>query len=113
MYNSTMIKCKTLWKIIEEAGGLKSAVFGYLMSWPPHPINGFMLTDRIYEKKTVYPEFRQKAVSRITDKPFHYQRTNSGYLLYSLGPNQRDDRRKTVRSQPPGDDIAVRMNLKK
>jgi len=56
---------------------------------------------------------RDLALDLFTDKPFLYQRTNSGYLLYSPGPNQRDDRGQTVRSQPPGDDIAVRMNLKK
>ena len=47
-----------------------------------------------------------------TDKPFLYNRTNVGYLLYSTGANQKDDGGQTFDSKPPGDDIVVRMSLK-
>ncbi len=47
-----------------------------------------------------------------TEKPFLYKRTNVGYLLYSVGANQKDDGGQTFDSKPPGDDIVVRMSLK-
>lgn len=48
-----------------------------------------------------------------TEKPFLYKRTNEGYLLYSVGANQKDDGGQTSNSKPPGDDIVVRMSLEK
>jgi hypothetical protein len=38
-----------------------------------------------------------------------YKPTADGYLLYSVGPNGRDDGGRTQDDQPPGDDIVVRM----
>ena len=39
------------------------------------------------------------------DAPFHYQRTESGYQLYSVGNNMTDDGGRTKDSIPEGDDM--------
>ena len=40
--NSRMVKCKRIWDIFNEQG-LKVGVFGSLITWPPHRVNGFMI----------------------------------------------------------------------
>jgi hypothetical protein len=49
----------------------------------------------------------------FTDKPLVYRPTETGYLLYSLGPNGKDDGGHGPDVDPKGDDIAVRMPLPK
>ena len=39
------------------------------------------------------------------DEPFRYERTESGYRLYSVGDNMTDDGGLTYDSEPRGDDI--------
>lgn len=41
------------------------------------------------------------------DEPFHYERTATGYRLYSVGDNMIDDGGRTYSSEPYGDDILV------
>jgi hypothetical protein len=44
----------------------------------------------------------------FTDQPLHYQRNDTGYLLYSVGPNGTDDAGLSRDpKQPKADDIAV------
>ena len=40
--SSRAVRCKRLWNIFEEAG-YTSGVYGHLITWPPDPINGFMV----------------------------------------------------------------------
>jgi len=47
----------------------------------------------------------------FTGKPLIYRRSEHGYLLYSFGPNGRDDQGRWFDDDPPGDDPSVRMPL--
>jgi hypothetical protein len=49
----------------------------------------------------------------FTGKALIYRPTESGYLLYSVGVNGRDDQGQTYDDDPPGDDLCVRMPLPK
>jgi hypothetical protein len=40
--NSGSLKCKRIWDIA-EAHGLRIGIFGTLVTWPPRPVNGFMI----------------------------------------------------------------------
>jgi hypothetical protein len=56
-------------------------------------------------------------ISRIphdlyTEGPLHYRRQAAGCLLYSVGANGVDDGGRTFDSQPPGDDIVLRLGDK-
>jgi hypothetical protein len=42
-------------------------------------------------------------------KPLVYQPSDNSYLLYSVGPNEKDDGGRSRGDNPPGDDIAVRV----
>lgn len=44
-----------------------------------------------------------------TEGPLRYLRQADGFLLYSLGSNQRDDDGRSYESQPPGDDITLQI----
>jgi hypothetical protein len=44
-------------------------------------------------------------------KPLAYKPSANGYLLYSVGPNGKDDGGRGERDDPPGDDLSVRMPL--
>lgn len=41
--------------------------------------------------------------------PLKYERTDTGYLLYSLGPNATDEDGRSYADEPSSDDISVRM----
>jgi len=41
----------------------------------------------------------------FSGRPPIYRRTERGYVLYSVGPNGRDDAGRTADDQPPGDDL--------
>jgi hypothetical protein len=45
----------------------------------------------------------------FTGKPLVYRPTENGFLLYSLGPNGKDDDGRGPGDDPKGDDIAVRV----
>ena len=45
----------------------------------------------------------------FTGKPLAYRPTETGFLLYSVGPNGTDDEGRTATDPQPGDDIAVRV----
>jgi RNA polymerase sigma factor (sigma-70 family) len=49
----------------------------------------------------------------FTGKPLVYRASDNGYLLYSLGPNQKDDEGRGRHDMPEGDDIGIRMPLPK
>lgn len=58
------------------------------------------------------PRFLKKLpVDLFTEKPFHYKPAKRSYLLYSVGPNGKDDGGKPLDADSPGneDDIAVRV----
>jgi hypothetical protein len=46
----------------------------------------------------------------FTEQPLHYRREGAGFVLYSVGQNGVDDGGRTVDSQPPGDDLAVKIS---
>ena len=45
----------------------------------------------------------------FTGKPVLYRRTDEGYLLYSAGPNRKDDDGRTMSVANPGDDLPIRV----
>jgi len=47
----------------------------------------------------------------FSDKALIYHPTDNGYLLYSVGPNGKDDGGRGREDNPPGDDLPVRMPL--
>lgn len=47
----------------------------------------------------------------FTGKPLTYRPNETGYLLYSVGPNGRDETGRGIKDQWTGDDIIVRMPL--
>ena len=47
----------------------------------------------------------------FTEKPLTYQPNESGYLLYSFGQNEKDDKGKTYGELIDCDDIRVRVPL--
>eukprot|EP00913_Durusdinium_trenchii_P008998 g8464.t1 len=63
--------------------------------------------------KSITPRFiKSIPADRYTEKPLTYRRTQSGYLLYCVGRNRKDDGGRTFGSQPAGDDIVVRVVMK-
>ena len=38
-----------------------------------------------------------------------YERDGDGYVLWSVGPDGKDDRGRGTDDAPPGDDLTVRM----
>jgi hypothetical protein len=50
-------------------------------------------------------------LDRFSGRVLIYRPSKSGYLLYSVGANGKDDGGKTYHDDPPADDIAVRMPL--
>ncbi|HVL14230.1 MAG TPA: hypothetical protein VM529_16790, partial [Gemmata sp.] len=55
---------------------------------------------------------KQAPVDRFTGKSLIYKPTGTGYLLYSVGLNGKDDGGRTLTDQPPDDDLVVRMPLR-
>jgi hypothetical protein len=49
----------------------------------------------------------------FSGKAMIYRPEANGYLLYSVGPNGKDDAGVTRDDEPPGDDIGVRVPRKK
>jgi hypothetical protein len=47
----------------------------------------------------------------FSGKPLIYKPTEKGYLVYSVGPNGKDDGGRWYNDEPPGDDIGVSMPL--
>jgi hypothetical protein len=45
----------------------------------------------------------------FTGKAVFYRRTDKGYLLYSAGPNRKDDAGRTMSVANPGDDLPIRV----
>lgn len=54
-----------------------------------------------------------KHVSRdgFNGRPLTYRKTTSGYVLYSVGPNGKDDQGRAVDSEPGADDISIRVPI--
>jgi hypothetical protein len=56
------------------------------------------------------PKYRPELPGDLfSAQPLKYARIDKGYLLYSIGPNGEDDGGRNYDSQPPGDDIAVKL----
>ncbi|MDW7995806.1 MAG: hypothetical protein RMI91_14245, partial [Gemmatales bacterium] len=56
------------------------------------------------------PKYRPRLEADLfSGQPLIYRRTDTGYVLYSVGPNGRDDEARTSRSNPQGDDIVLRI----
>jgi hypothetical protein len=57
------------------------------------------------------PKYARRVSSDpFTEQPLRYRREGSGFLLYSVGQNGVDDGGRTVDSQPPGDDLVVKVS---
>lgn len=60
------------------------------------------------ELKELTPDYLAEIpLDPFLDEPFHYEQTESGYRLYSVGDNMTDDGGRTYDSDPRGDDIVV------
>ncbi len=63
---SSMVRQKRLWDIL-NGKGLKVGVFGSLVTWPPYPVNGFMIPSIFSLDSETYPEeyrvFQEVALS--------------------------------------------------
>jgi hypothetical protein len=60
------------------------------------------------------PKYLDKVPNDLfTDKQLVYRPSENGYLLYSLGPDGKDDEGRGNDDTPKGDDIAVRMPVPK
>src|SRR4030042_6016664 len=53
--SSSMVKCKRIWDIFHEKGHTVG-VFGSFVTWPPYPINGFMIPGLFALGPETYPE---------------------------------------------------------
>ena len=49
----------------------------------------------------------------FSGKALIYRPSEKGYLFYSVGPNGRDDGGRSYDDTPPGDDVVVRMPLRR
>ncbi len=45
----------------------------------------------------------------FSGRPLTYRKTTSGYVLYSVGPNGKDDQGRTADFEPGADDISIRV----
>ena len=54
------------------------------------------------------PNHIAKVLDPFADAALRYRRTDGGYVLYSVGPDARDDRGSTREDDHPTDDITVR-----
>jgi hypothetical protein len=45
----------------------------------------------------------------FTGKPLIYKPEEKGFLLYSVGPNGKDEDGRGLKDDPKGDDIAIRV----
>ena len=54
---------------------------------------------------------KQVPLDLFSGKPLNYSRTKDGYLLYSIGPNEKDEGGRYYDDEPRGDDPRVRMPL--
>jgi len=58
------------------------------------------------------PQYLPKPPNDLfADVPYRYRRINAGYLLYSVGPNGRDDGGEPSDDHADADDIALRVNI--
>jgi predicted AlkP superfamily phosphohydrolase/phosphomutase len=53
--SSSMVKCKRIWDIFNEKG-LSTGIFGSFVTWPPYPVNGFMIPSLFALGTETYPE---------------------------------------------------------
>lgn len=78
---SSGVKQKRLWDILNEKG-LKVGVFGSLVTWPPYPINGFMIPSIFSLGTETYPDnygvFQEIALSER--KKLHKGEKKKKYL---------------------------------
>jgi len=58
------------------------------------------------------PKYLSKVPNDVfSGKPLVYRRSETGFLLYSVGVNCRDDEGRSSEDEPPGDDLSVRLPL--
>ena len=53
--SSKIVRCKRIWDICNDKG-LKVGVFGTMVTWPPYPVNGFMIPSLFSIGTETYPE---------------------------------------------------------
>lgn len=46
-YTTQDVRAKTIWDLVSEAGG-RVGVANWLNTWPAYPVNGFLVSDRLY-----------------------------------------------------------------
>ena len=46
----------------------------------------------------------------VNEQPLHYKRQGDGILLYSVGTNGVDEGGRSFDSQPPGDDLVLKIS---
>jgi predicted AlkP superfamily phosphohydrolase/phosphomutase len=91
-YNANDIKTRTIWDIFDMQG-FSIGLSGYLVTWPPHPVNGFIIPGWTAQGNDTYPpelNFVKEIVStgrqhNLSGKNILVDRTIAGNLLRSLG----------------------------
>ena len=70
---SRTVQCKRIWDIFSEKG-LRVGVFGTLVTWPPHPVNGFIIPsifalgpETFPEDYSAFQEFIMKQRGAVTE----------------------------------------------
>jgi hypothetical protein len=62
--------------------------------------------------ESLTPDYLQKVPNDLfVDGPLRYHPSGDGYVLYSVGPNRKDDQGRDSSSEPRGDDLSVHMPL--
>lgn len=84
---SSNVKQKRLWDILNDRG-LKVGIFGSLVTWPPYPVNGFMIPSIFSLGPETYPEDYQvlQEIAVNERKKMHKGREKgiSKYFMYLL-----------------------------
>lgn len=80
---SKEIQCKRIWDMAEESG-LSVGVFDYMATWPPRPVNGFMIPGPFSHGPDTYPgQFRFIRELALEEKT-NGSRGISKYIHYGI-----------------------------
>ena len=98
--NRTTRRCKAVWNIISDAGG-KVGVFNFLSTYPPEPINGFILAKPLGANKPltedcVYP----RQMYKIAKQEWMENKEVTLEELQQFFPNP-NDAKNLKESHPP------------
>lgn len=62
--------------------------------------------------ENLVPDYLERPPADLFNgKPLNYQKTDDGFLIYSVGANHEDESGRSFDDDPPGDDLAVHIPL--